>query len=215
MPVVLFDFVVRNSTLILPGNLNEGLLNSELYAPSSTTIGISISITWALSRTFGAFRSKWVTTTNLLLLGTNSFSVSNYFWKWVNSFKPREYNFRALQSDRFIGYLAILPCLLIFCSARQLLGPKEIICHSDLGISKKRGYCSVDTHFWFTVSTSLVWPAGSCYSGTHPKCHPNSKERALALTVFCMFALYWNRLLTILWIHLRVELFTLPSHLIS
>lgn len=145
----------------------------------------------------------------------NSFSVTKFLWKWVNSFKPNEYNFRVLQSDLFIWYLETLPCLIVFCSARQLLGPKEIMCHSDLGIRKKGGYFSLDTHFWFTMCTSTVCPAGSCYCSMNPKCHPNSSKRALALTVFCLFTVYWNRLLTILWIYLRVKLFTLPNPLIS
>ena len=144
----------------------------------------------------------------------NSFSVSNSFWKW-KSFKPREYNFRALQSDLFIWYLEILPCLLRFCSGRQLFGLKEIMFHSDLGIRKKRGYCSLGTVFWFTMYTSAEWPVGSCSCGMHPKCHNNSNKRALALTAFCMFTLYWNKLLTTLWIYLRVKLFTLSKHLIS
>lgn len=129
---------------------------------------------------------------------SHSFSVSKFFLKWVNLLKPNEYNFRVLQSDFFIWYFKTLPCLLILCSARQLLDPKEIMCHSDLGIRKKRGYFGLDTHFWFTMCASTVCPAASCYCGTHPKCHPNSNKRALALTVFSMFVLYWNRLLTIL-----------------
>lgn len=117
------------------------------------------------------------------------------------------YNF---QSGSKGSFRFLQPYLWLFYRARQRLGSKEIPCHSELEMRKKIGYCSLAIHFWFPLCTSSVWPAGSCYFGIHPQCHPDSNKRVPVLTAFYVSTLPRDGQLTVQVTYIRVKLPTLP-----
>lgn len=149
---------------------------------------------------FWGVKSKW---TAADLVGTR-FTASAFERCWALVSQAH------FSSGSVWSFQLLQPYLWIFYRTRQRLGSKETTCHRGLEMRKKIGYCSLAIHFWFPVCTSSVWPAGSCYFGTHPKCHTNSDKGVLFLTVFCGSALQWDGLLTVLVTYIRVKLLTLP-----